>query len=115
MPADPSPPSPFVLKSERGRHEIFPGVTVHTAAGQAMMLSLAEIDPGAEVQWHSHPHEQVGMVVQGQARFQVGDAEQVLGPGDMYRIPGGVRHRVVALSEGCAALDIFHPVREDYL
>jgi quercetin dioxygenase-like cupin family protein len=33
----------------------------------------------------------------------------------MYTIPGGVTHRVVALEEGAKALDIFHPVREDYL
>jgi quercetin dioxygenase-like cupin family protein len=54
------------------------------------------------------------MVISGRARFIVGDEEQVLGPGDMYLIPGGVTHRVVALDEGLEALDIFHPIREDY-
>ncbi len=106
---------PFIKKADCSRHDIFPGVSVHTAAGEHMMLSLAEFIPAAEVEWHSHPHEQVGVVVQGHATFQVGDAEQVLGPGDMYRIPGGVRHRVVAGEEGCTALDVFYPIREDYL
>jgi quercetin dioxygenase-like cupin family protein len=73
-----------------------------------------EIEPGAVVEAHSHPHEQVGMVVEGEARFLVGDEERVLKPGDMYRIPGGVTHRVVALEGGLKALDIFHPIREDY-
>lgn len=107
--------SPFVTKAACSRHTIFPGVEVFTAAAQEMMLSLAEFEPHAEVQPHSHPHEQVGIVIRGRARFFVGEEERVLAPGDMYRIPGGVEHRVIALEDGCAALDVFHPIREDYL
>ena len=79
------------------------------------MLSLAELQPHAVVEEHSHPHEQVGMVIEGSALFQVGEEEKVLVPGDMYFIPGGVPHRVVAEAEGLKALDVFHPVREEYL
>jgi quercetin dioxygenase-like cupin family protein len=105
----------FVSPAECSRHNIFPGVDVHTAAGQEIMLSLAELKPHAVVEAHAHPHEQVGMVVEGRAVFYVGDTERELGPGDMYFIPGNVTHRVVALAEGCKALDVFHPIREDYL
>jgi quercetin dioxygenase-like cupin family protein len=104
----------FVDRANCSRHNIFPGVDVFTAAGERMMLSRAVFEPRAVVEAHSHPHEQVGMVISGRARFIVGDEEQVLGPGDMYLIPGGVTHRVVALDEGLEALDIFHPIREDY-
>ena len=95
-------------------HTIFPGVTIATCAADKMMLSLVEIQPGAVVAEHSHPHEQVGMVVEGRAIFFVGDEEQTLSKGDMYRIPGNVKHRVVALDELVKALDIFTPIREDY-
>ena len=105
----------FVDKSNCSHHTIFPGVEIQTAACERMMLSLVEFQPGAVVEAHSHPHEQVGMVVEGRARFIVDDEERILGPGDMYTIPGGVTHRVVALEEGAKALDVFHPVREDYL
>ena len=105
----------FVDKSQCTHRTIFPGVEIFTKAGERMMLSLAEFQPGAVVEAHSHPHEQVGMVLEGQGRFIVGDEERILGPGDMYTIPGGVTHRVVALDEGLKALDIFHPIREDYL
>ena len=47
--------------------------------------------------------------------FFVGDEDRVLGPGDMYTIPGGVTHRVVGLDGEAKALDIFHPVRDDYI
>lgn len=109
------PPRLFVRPDECSRHTIFPGVDVHTAAGEQMMLSLAVFEPNAVVEAHSHPHEQVGMVVEGRAVFYVGETERELGPGDMYFIPGGVTHRVVALGKGCKALDVFHPIREDYL
>lgn len=105
----------FVRPGDCSRHNIFPGVEVFTAAGEAMMLSLAVFEPHAVVERHSHPHEQIGMVVSGRARFIAGDAEDDLGPGDMYFIPGGIEHRVIAYEEGCRALDVFHPIREDYL
>lgn len=105
----------FVDKNQCTRRTIFPGVDITTAAGEKMMLSLVEFEPGAEVKPHSHPHEQVGTVLEGRARFYVGDEERILSAGDMYRIPGGVEHRVVALDAKVRALDIFYPIREDYL
>ncbi len=105
----------FVDKSDCAHHTIFPGVEIHTMAGEQMMLSLVEFEPGAIVEWHSHPHEQMGMVLEGRAQFFVGDHEQVLSPGQMYRIPGGVAHKVIALDAPVRALDFFHPIRDDYL
>jgi quercetin dioxygenase-like cupin family protein len=66
------------------------------------------------VEEHAHPHEQIGLMLEGRAVFFIGGEEKTLGPGDMYRIPGNVRHRVVALEEPVQVLDIFHPVREEY-
>jgi quercetin dioxygenase-like cupin family protein len=54
------------------------------------------------------------MVLAGRAIFWIGGEEKTLQPGDTYRIPGNVRHRVVALDEPVRAIDIFYPVREDY-
>lgn len=105
----------FVDKEECAQHTIFPGVTIKTMGGEQMLVSFVEFAPGSVVEEHSHPHEQVGMVLSGKAHFFVGDEDRVLGAGEMYRIPGGVRHRVVALDERVTALDIFHPVRNEYL
>jgi quercetin dioxygenase-like cupin family protein len=104
----------FPAHDECAAHTIFPGVFIRTAAAEQMMLSVVDIEPHAEVQEHSHPHEQVGMVVAGKAVFVVGGEERTLQAGDLYRIPGGVPHRVKALDEPVRALDVFHPVREDY-
>jgi quercetin dioxygenase-like cupin family protein len=105
----------FPEPDECSRHTIFPGVHIRTAATQRMMLSVVDLEPHSVVEEHSHPHDQVGMVLAGKAIFYIGDEQKTLGAGDIYRIPGGVRHRVVALDEPVKALDVFHPVREDYL
>ncbi len=95
--------------------QIFDGVTIQACAANQMMLSLATLEPNSVVEEHSHPHEQVGIVVEGRAIFIIGGEEKTLGPGDMYRIPGNVPHKVIALDETVKALDIFNPIREDYL
>jgi quercetin dioxygenase-like cupin family protein len=104
----------FPTAAECSHHTIFPGVEIVTCACEKMMMSYVELQPGAIVAEHSHPHEQVGMILEGRAQFFIGGEEKVLGKGDMYRIPGNVKHRVVALEELVKVLDIFHPVREDY-
>jgi quercetin dioxygenase-like cupin family protein len=104
----------FPTRDECSTHSIFPGVCIRTCAAEQMMLSVVDLEPGAVVEEHSHPHEQVGMVLEGRATFWIGDEEKTLQAGDLYRIPGHVRHRVVALDAPVRALDIFFPIREEY-
>jgi quercetin dioxygenase-like cupin family protein len=93
---------------------IFPGVRIRTCAAEKMMMSLVDLEPGAVVEEHSHPHEQVGMVLEGQAVFIIGGQRKTLQAGDMFRIPGGVPHKVIGLDVPFKALDLFCPVREEY-
>jgi quercetin dioxygenase-like cupin family protein len=104
----------FIPAGAGSRHTIFPGVEIHTAAGANMLLSVVHLEPQSRVLDHSHPHEQMGFLVEGRLEFTIGGVTRLLGPGDMWRIPGGVSHQVRAL-EKSVALDVFHPIREDYL
>jgi quercetin dioxygenase-like cupin family protein len=104
----------FVTRAETAQHEIFRGVRIFTAAGEAMMLSLVEFEPRSVVEPHSHPHEQMGMLLEGELTFTIGGQTRTLRPGDMWRIPGGVVHSAVAGDAPVKALDVFHPIREDY-
>jgi quercetin dioxygenase-like cupin family protein len=79
-----------------------------------MMLSIANLAPHAVVEEHAHTHEQVGVVLEGQATFWIGGEQKTLQPGDVFRIPGNVRHKVVALEKPFRALDVFYPIRDDY-
>jgi len=105
----------FPTPDEMGRHTIFPGVQIRTCAADKLMLSYVDLEPRSVVDEHSHPHEQVGMVIQGQVVFTIGGESKTLGPGAMFRIPGGVPHSVVTLDEPAKVLDIFTPIREEYL
>jgi quercetin dioxygenase-like cupin family protein len=78
------------------------------------MVSIATFEPHAVVEVHSHPHEQVGIVLQGRAVFTIGGEEKTLGPGEVFLIPGNVPHKVVALDEPFKAADVFYPIREEY-
>jgi quercetin dioxygenase-like cupin family protein len=104
----------FPSSEEMSRHTIFPGVRIQTCAAERMMLSMAELEPHAVVAEHSHPHEQVGVVLSGRAVFTIGGEQRTLGPGDLFRIPGHTPHHVVVLDEPVRVLDIFHPIREEY-
>lgn len=114
--SEPTPESAYFIPAGQGsRHTIFPGVEICTTAGRSMMLSVVTFEPGSVVTDHAHPHEQMGIMISGQAEFTVGGITKILGPGDIWRIPGGVTHRVRALEGPALALDVFHPIREDYL
>ncbi|MGE0607847.1 MAG: cupin domain-containing protein [Pirellulales bacterium] len=103
-----------VDKGDCSRHTIFPGVQIFTTYGQHSMLSLVEFEPGSIVQEHSHPHEQLGLLLEGELQFTIGGEPHRVLPGMMWRIPGGVKHSAVAGSAGAKALDTFYPIREDY-
>jgi quercetin dioxygenase-like cupin family protein len=90
------------------------GVRAYPLFGEGAMLNLVDLEPGAVVEEHSHPHEQLGMVVSGEITLVVDGVDHVLGPFDAYRLPGDVQHGARAGADGCRILDVFHPVREDY-
>lgn len=104
----------IVEKSACSPHTIFPGVNIFTTAGERMMLSLVEMQPYSVVEEHSHPHEQMGLMLEGEAEFIVGGESQRVSAGMMWKIPGGVKHKVIAGALPVRALDVFHPIREDY-
>lgn len=105
----------FVTPEECSQREIFPRVTIRAMAGKQMMISHVVLQPHSVVERHSHPHEQMGLLVEGEMTFTIGDETRELRAGEMWRIPGNVPHMVKAGPRGAVAIDIFHPVREDYL
>jgi quercetin dioxygenase-like cupin family protein len=105
----------FPAEDDLGRHTIFPGVHIRTCAADKMMMSVVDLQPHSVVEEHLHPHEQVGMVLEGRALFIIGGEQKVLQAGDVYRIPGNTPHKVITLDKPARALDIFCPIREEYL
>jgi quercetin dioxygenase-like cupin family protein len=82
--------------------------------GTKEMLVRWEFRKGAVAARHSHPHEQIVMMIAGRLRLTVGDVDKVMMPGDIVVIPPDVLHEAMAL-EDTIVLDIFSPPREDFL
>jgi quercetin dioxygenase-like cupin family protein len=82
--------------------------------GERMMLLEFRVPKGTGIPRHDHPHEQLGYVVSGRMEFTIGDQTRVLGPGDTYLMPSNVPHHTRAL-EDSVVVDVFAPVREDYI
>jgi quercetin dioxygenase-like cupin family protein len=90
------------------------GVTGRPLFGAGAMLNVIEFSPGAEVPLHSHPHEQLGIVLRGMQALVVDGVAHELGPMEGYVLPGGVEHSAYCGPDGALVLDIFQPVRDDY-
>ena len=89
-------------------------VTRQMLHGDRMTIARLELRKGATVPVHSHANEQICMVTAGAVRFEVDGTQAVVRTGEVLHIPGGVPHSVVAL-EDSVAIDVFSPVREDWI
>jgi unsaturated pyranuronate lyase len=104
----------FVQLDEVRAFELVAGVTGRPLFGEGAMVNLVRFEPGATVPEHSHPHEQLGLVLEGMQALVVDGVAHELGPLEAYVLPGGVEHSAYCGPEGALVLDVFTPVREDY-
>ena len=111
----PAHPSAFLDWEALPVRELYPGVLARMIAHDRLMLAKVVVPTGTVVPPHSHPHEQAGWILEGSARFTVGDETRDLVAGDHYLIPSGVAHHVVPGPNGLVAIDVFSPPREDFL
>lgn len=104
-----------VSLSDLESHEAAEGVHLALMAGaDSMNVQHFEIEPGAAVEEHSHPHEQTGFIYEGELVFLVDGEELVCGPGDSYAIPGDQPHAAENRgNEPVRGVDIFSPPREN--
>jgi quercetin dioxygenase-like cupin family protein len=96
---------------KRDKHE---GVGIREAWGEKIMMSFVDLAPHSTVLRHSHPQEQMGVVLEGEFELTIAQDSRLLKKGDAYLIPSGVAHSVRVMKSQSYALDIFSPPREDY-
>ena len=82
--------------------------------GEKTCLCEFYLDKGSTIPKHKHPHEQTGYMVSGRMNFTMGDEQFVAEPGTSWNIPGNLEHSVEVL-EDSVVVEVFSPVREDYL
>ncbi|MFI0847370.1 cupin domain-containing protein [Mesorhizobium sp. IMUNJ 23232] len=90
-----------------------PGFVGKVMHSDSMSFVLWEISAGALLPEHSHVHEQVVHMLDGEFQLTVGSSTERLSRGQVAAIPSNARHSGRALTD-CRILDAFSPVREDY-
>ncbi len=63
---------------------------------------------------HSHPYEQTGILISGKLNFRIKNEWHAVEAGDSWSIPASIEHEVEVL-EDSVVLEVFSPVRSDYL
>jgi len=105
----------FRKKGTADKRQLLEGVHLSTLVhGEKTLMGQFSIAKGSTIPPHSHPHEQTGFMVSGKLRFNVADEILEVETGDSWCIPGGTEHSVDAL-EDSVVIEVFSPIREDYL
>lgn len=106
---------PFVRCAEIGWETMVEGMRRQVLGhGTDLMIVRVEADSGAVGPLHQHPHRQATYIISGKFEVTMGDEKTELGVGDCFYVESEVPHAVRAL-EGGVLLDVFTPVREDFL
>jgi quercetin dioxygenase-like cupin family protein len=103
----------FIQLRDIEQRELLPGLLVRFLHSDNMTVAYWEIAAGADMPLHSHTHEQIVNVLEGELELAVGGETRVLGPGSAAVIAPDVPHSGKGIS-ACRVLDVFYPVREDY-
>ncbi|PKP53624.1 MAG: cupin domain-containing protein [Bacteroidetes bacterium HGW-Bacteroidetes-1] len=78
-----------------------------------MTLAFWEIEENKSLPEHSHKHEQVAQMIEGEFEMTIEGKTQILRPGNIAIIPSNARHSGRAITN-CKILDVFYPIREEY-
>ncbi len=92
-----------------------PGVQIKEVHLDNLMMTWMEFEPGSILPEHTHPHEQISLIVEGSMELIVGGATRLLKKGDVAVVPSNTPHRARTLDEHTVAIDAWHPVRKDYI
>jgi quercetin dioxygenase-like cupin family protein len=67
--------------------------------GEKIEVALIQYPAGTVAKPHTHPNEQVQVIMKGKAKYRVGKDEKVLGPGEAVLIPANTEHEVEILED----------------
>lgn len=105
----------FYKKSKSGYREIVEGIMMKPLVyGEKTLLIETNLSKGYAHELHNHPHEQTGYLVSGRLRMTIDNEVFEVEPGDSWCIPGNVMHKTEII-EDAVVVEVFSPVREEYL
>ena len=91
------------------------GIQRQMFVGNRMMICRFRFKPFLVTPEHDHPHEQMTIVERGRVRFFIEGKEQIASAGDVLHFPSHCWHGATMMDEEVVLIDIFSPLREDFL
>lgn len=105
----------FYRKSDEGYHSRVKGIDQKTLVyGERTLLAEFLLKRGSIIPRHAHPYEQTGYLISGHMVFTVGNERHEAQVGDGWCIPMNTEHGAEVLKDS-VVVEVFSPVREDYL
>ena len=105
----------FSKVSNEGYINTIKGIELKTLVyGEKTLMTEFRLKEGSILPRHSHPHEQTGYLVKGHIVLSIDEQKYDVMPGDSWCIAGGIEHDAEVM-EDSVAVEVFSPVRQDYL
>ena len=105
---------PFLDLNRLHPLEIAPGIVGRIVTGDSLTIAHVSIAAGSVLPEHSHIHEQVINVIEGELQLFVEGKTYKLKPGTAMVLPPNLEHSGLATTD-VKVIDVFHPVREDFV
>ncbi len=105
----------FTRHTDPEKRPVMEGIEMSTLTwGEKTIMVRFDLQKGSIIPEHQHIYEQTGFVVSGRLKLTIEGQTHEAVAGDSWCIPSQAAHGAEAL-EPCVAIEVFSPVREDYL
>lgn len=104
-------------KHKKENEQLLPNGVIRTIKGYIDDLMVCELkwQKGMVGDLHSHPHRQCGYIIKGTFEAELDGKKEILKGGDCFYCQADVPHGLVCLEDDSVMLDIFTPMRKDFL
>ncbi len=94
--------------------QLVPGTSTHIVPGRNMTLSFITLGANQSFPVHSHPHEEMIIVLKGELDTILEGKKYRMASGDVMPVDADIAHGVQVLDNECVLLEIFAPARKEY-
>ena len=96
--------------------ELVPGqIKVHLISGERATAMFATFQPNAVGPLHKHEHEQIMIIADGEGELVTGGKRYPVKKGDVTVFASNQEHGTYASDKGIKTIEIFIPVRQEYM
>ena len=75
------------------------GITIKAIYSEKSSISFLDLPPYSHIPIHHHENEQIGVVLEGEIEYTIGDETVLCHPGMTFVVPPNVNHAAVVVSK----------------